>query len=152
MGVAIVSEDAVSSMFITLAAVAAILALWRGRRRPWVLVLLGMAALAVGAALWGGGSHTWGPSGPGAGAVRQTELSAPGRALQGVGGLDTATSATGSFTTSLPIQAPVFHGLQPRISLDYDSSGGNGEVGCWVAIDGWIGDRQKWSPGRASEV
>jgi hypothetical protein len=45
------------------------------------------------------------------------------------GGLEAQTTAGGSFTDSLPIQVPAFHGLEPHISLDYDSANGNGEVG-----------------------
>jgi hypothetical protein len=51
------------------------------------------------------------------------------RVAQSTGGLAAETSATGSFTNSIPIQVPAFHGIQPRVSLDYDSGTGNGEVG-----------------------
>jgi hypothetical protein len=43
------------------------------------------------------------------------------RVAQSTGGLAAETSATGSFTNSIPIQVPAFHGIQPRVSLDYDS-------------------------------
>jgi RHS repeat-associated protein len=45
------------------------------------------------------------------------------------GGLAAETSAIGSFTNSVPIQIPSFHGIEPHVSLDYDSAAGNGEVG-----------------------
>ncbi|MDP4510323.1 FG-GAP-like repeat-containing protein [Nonomuraea turcica] len=38
-------------------------------------------------------------------------------------------SPIGSFTYSLPIRVPAFHGLEPSVALDYDSARGNGEVG-----------------------
>ena len=65
----------------------------------------------------------------------QTRAS-PGRATSATdtgdttsGGLAAAPSATGSFVHSVPIQVPAFHGLEPRVSLDYDSAAGNGEAG-----------------------
>jgi RHS repeat-associated protein len=45
------------------------------------------------------------------------------------GGLEADTSAVGSFTNSVPIDVPAFHGLEPPVSLEYDSNGGNGELG-----------------------
>lgn len=46
-----------------------------------------------------------------------------------VGGLEARTSPTGSFTHSVPVTVPTFHGIEPRISLDYDSTAGISEVG-----------------------
>jgi RHS repeat-associated protein len=48
---------------------------------------------------------------------------------QKAGGLEAQPSANGSFTHAIPIQVPAFHGIQPSVSLGYDSSAGNGEVG-----------------------
>jgi RHS repeat-associated protein len=45
------------------------------------------------------------------------------------GGLTARTSPVGSFTDSVRITVPEFHGIEPHISLDYDSAAGNGEVG-----------------------
>jgi hypothetical protein len=61
-------------------------------------------------------------SGPGTGPASLAAAAAPG-------GLAAETSATGSFAHALPIQVPGFHGIEPRVSLDYDSAAGNGEVG-----------------------
>jgi RHS repeat-associated protein len=45
---------------------------------------------------------------------------------QGLGNID---PYSGSFSTNFPVEVPVFHGLEPKLSLAYDSSGGNGWVG-----------------------
>lgn len=47
----------------------------------------------------------------------------------GPGGLDREPSPSGSFTESLPVRVPAFHGIEPELSLDYDSAGGNSDVG-----------------------
>ena len=39
------------------------------------------------------------------------------------------TTATGSFTDSMGIDVPAFHGIEPHVSLDYASDVGNREVG-----------------------
>ena len=39
------------------------------------------------------------------------------------------TTPTGSFTDSITIDVPAFHGIEPDISLDYDSNNGNSEIG-----------------------
>jgi RHS repeat-associated protein len=69
-------------------------------------------------------------------AVNGQIWAAPGRAASAMdtgdntsGGLAAAPSATGSFVHSVPIQVPAFRGLEPRVSLDYDSATGNGEAG-----------------------
>ena len=45
------------------------------------------------------------------------------------GGLEVQPTSMGSFTHSIDIAVPGFRGLEPHVSLDYDSSGGNGPVG-----------------------
>jgi hypothetical protein len=45
------------------------------------------------------------------------------------GGLAASASPVGAFTNSVPITVPSFHGLEPHVSLEYDSSAGNGEAG-----------------------
>jgi RHS repeat-associated protein len=44
-------------------------------------------------------------------------------------GVDVETSPSGSFTKSLPIIVPAFYGIEPQVSLEYDSSTGNGGAG-----------------------
>lgn len=43
---------------------------------------------------------------------------------------------TGAFTTSVPIQVPTFHGLQPALSLRYSSQSGDGWLGEGWTLDG----------------
>jgi RHS repeat-associated protein len=58
---------------------------------------------------------------------------------------DTAyTPWNGSFSTSVPITVPAFRGLEPSLSLDYNSSGGirsitsaNGNLGIGWTLNGW---------------
>jgi hypothetical protein len=45
------------------------------------------------------------------------------------GTADADTSPVGSFTTTIPVVVPAFHGIEPKISISYDSATGNGEVG-----------------------
>jgi RHS repeat-associated protein len=52
-----------------------------------------------------------------------------GAPATGAGGLTAQTSPIGSFAHSVPIRVPGFHGIEPVVSLDYDSAGGNGVVG-----------------------
>lgn len=59
---------------------------------------------------------------------QQAPSSASAPAPAGEGAPD-QVSAIGSFTHSVPIQVPAFHGLEPSLSLDYDSAQGNGEIG-----------------------
>ena len=43
----------------------------------------------------------------------------------------------GSYTTSVPIAVPAFHGLEPKLSLAYDSGGGNGLLGVGWRLNGF---------------
>src|SRR2546426_11755500 len=64
------------------------------------------------------------------------------------GGLAAETSAIGSFTNSVPIRVPSFHGIEPHVSLDYDSESGYGEVGVWWRlIDGYLFSRRGLNSG-----
>jgi virulence plasmid B protein len=38
-------------------------------------------------------------------------------------------SSSGDYRTSIPIRVPPFHGLEPKLALEYDSSAGNGQLG-----------------------
>jgi hypothetical protein len=40
----------------------------------------------------------------------------------------------GSYTTSVDIEVPAFHGIEPHISLDYDSSSNNADI--WESAGG----------------
>src|SRR5262245_55411868 len=42
----------------------------------------------------------------------------------------------GGFSTSIPIEVPAFHGLDPHLSLRYDSTRLNGFVGVGWSLDG----------------
>jgi RHS repeat-associated protein len=53
---------------------------------------------------------------------------------------------TGAFTTSIPIEVPKFHGLEPRLSLEYNSQGGNGLAGVGWGLSGFS-VIQRGSPG-----
>jgi len=46
------------------------------------------------------------------------------------------TSASGAFTTSVEIDVPEFHGLEPELDLFYDSGNGNGFTGMGWALGG----------------
>lgn len=67
----------------------------------------------------------WNPPPPSPG----SELPAPFAAMDGPGGLAAETSSTGSFTNTVAIEVPSFHGIEPGVALNYDSATGNGEVG-----------------------
>ncbi|MFD3505374.1 FG-GAP-like repeat-containing protein [Streptomyces sp. NPDC058678] len=78
---------------------------------------------------------------PGVQAPRQTRADAASRQAA-PGGLDIQPTATGSFTHSLPIEIPRFHGLEPPVALDYDSASSNGDVGMgWRLTAGSIINR-----------
>jgi RHS repeat-associated protein len=44
---------------------------------------------------------------------------------------------TGAYQTSIPIQVPAYHELEPRLSLVYDSSRGNGLLGVGWSLSGY---------------
>ncbi len=58
-----------------------------------------------------------------------------------------ALADSGSYSTSVSIAVPVFHGLAPRISLTYDSQGGNGSVGTGWSLQA-ASSIQRASPGQ----
>ena len=43
---------------------------------------------------------------------------------------DADVDASGSFSTNVPLTSPAFHGIEPRLSLNYSSAG----------VEGWLGD------------
>ncbi|MBP6843309.1 MAG: VCBS repeat-containing protein [Kofleriaceae bacterium] len=55
----------------------------------------------------------------------------------------------GTFQTSIQIETPPFHGLEPRLSVGYSSSAGNGFVGVGWSLDG-IGVVERAGPGRGA--
>ncbi|WP_200215480.1 FG-GAP-like repeat-containing protein [Micromonospora coerulea] len=95
---------------------------WAGRSISWPL---GLAIGVVGAFIIMGA--VW------LAAVDDDEVAGTAGALPSPapqeGGLDAETSPTGSFTTSFPIRVPAFHGIEPGLSLEYDSGAGNEELG-----------------------
>src|SRR5438445_4220482 len=38
-------------------------------------------------------------------------------------------SSSGDYRTSIAIKVPPFHGIEPKLALEYDSSAGNGQLG-----------------------
>ncbi|HZM78956.1 MAG TPA: RHS repeat-associated core domain-containing protein [Candidatus Limnocylindrales bacterium] len=46
------------------------------------------------------------------------------------------SGSTGAFTTSVPLSVPEFHGLEPELSLAYDSGSGNGFTGMGWTLTG----------------
>ena len=67
--------------------------------------------------------------------IRQTRISALARAVAIAALLWSSVPALaevdqyGSYSTGIKIDVPVFHGLEPQVSLSYSSNGGNGNVG-----------------------
>src|SRR5262249_11309630 len=55
----------------------------------------------------------------------------------------------GAFTHAVPIAVPAFHGIEPRLSLDYNSSGGNTNAGAEWALGGF-GVIERQSPGKGA--
>ena len=58
-------------------------------------------------------------------------------ALAGPGGLGDVVLSTGSYSQSVSIEVPPFHGLEPRLALTYSSGGGNGIVGVGWGLSGF---------------
>jgi RHS repeat-associated protein len=56
---------------------------------------------------------------------------------------------TGAYQTTVPIDVPPYHGLEPRLSLDYNSSGGNGWLGVGWSMSG-LSTIERASPGRGT--
>ncbi|APR88402.1 Hypothetical protein A7982_13751 [Minicystis rosea] len=50
----------------------------------------------------------------------------------GGGGVSQVDTFNGSLTHAIPIQVPAFHGIEPKLSIGYNSAGGNG----WLGV-GW---------------
>ena len=61
---------------------------------------------------------------------------APDPAPPGKGGAGLEPS-TGSFVRTIPIEAPPFHGIEPRLALAYSSQAGNGFVGVGWRLGGF---------------
>lgn len=57
--------------------------------------------------------------------------------------------ASGSYRTSLPIVLPPFHGIEPKLSLSYDSSAGRGFAGFGWRLNGF-GIIERRSKGRGT--
>src|SRR5688572_21272228 len=55
----------------------------------------------------------------------------------------------GALQTSIPIEVPAFHGIEPRLALAYSSTGGNGFVGVGWDLAG-VGVIERTSPGRGA--
>ena len=53
----------------------------------------------------------------------------------------------GAFTTGVPIEVPAFHGIEPALSLSYNSRGGDGWLGIDWRLDG-LWSIQRASPGK----
>jgi hypothetical protein len=58
-----------------------------------------------------------------------------------------ATSPSGSFQAAIPIEVPPYHGLQPQLAFEYDSSAGNGLVGVGWQLGG-LSQIRRAGPGR----
>ncbi len=120
-----VAPDVIGTVGLCVALLAAALG-GRSRRRPRGLSgLVGMLCLGVLVAvgmLYAGATGGITAGHPVTVANTMTADPAPG-------GLDVQPTATGSFKHSVPIQVPAFRGLEPGISLEYDSAAGNGEIG-----------------------
>lgn len=56
-------------------------------------------------------------------------------------------SPYGAFQTSVPIEVPPYHGLEPRLNLAYNSSAGNGWLGVGWDLSG-VSSIERASPGR----
>jgi hypothetical protein len=56
------------------------------------------------------------------------------------------SSFFGSYKESIAISIPPHHGVEPKLSLEYDSSGGNGLVGVGWSLQGWD-TIQRFQPG-----
>src|SRR5262249_25612708 len=57
--------------------------------------------------------------------------------------------SAGAHVTTIPINVPPFHGIEPRLALSYSSQAKNGQVGVGWVLDG-IGFIERASPGRGS--
>src|SRR5215831_5825903 len=55
----------------------------------------------------------------------------------------------GAFEDDVPIVVPPFHGIEPKLSLHYNSSGGNGPVGVGWAVTGFS-TIERASPGNGA--
>src|SRR4051794_594479 len=56
---------------------------------------------------------------------------------------------TGAYQTSIPIEVPPYHGLEPNLSLTYNSGGGNGWIGLGWSLSG-LSRIERASPGRGA--
>jgi hypothetical protein len=80
--------------------------------------------------------------------LAQRSQSAPDAAsnAEGLGKID---PYSGSFSTNFPIEVPPFRGLEPRLGLAYDSSGGNGWLGVGWTLTG-LSIIERAAPGRGA--
>lgn len=63
--------------------------------------------------------------------------------------LQSSVSSSGSFNTTVPIELPPYHGLQPALSIVYDSQGGDGWLGVGWNLTGLLTIRRT-SPGKGT--
>src|SRR5882724_1749075 len=70
-------------------------------------------------------------------------------ASSGLRAQDQVDGANGSFVQTIPIQVPPFFGIEPKLSLSYDSKVGNGPLGMGWRVDG-LSVIQRASPGRGA--
>ncbi|MBI2390615.1 MAG: hypothetical protein HYV09_13575, partial [Deltaproteobacteria bacterium] len=73
-------------------------------------------------------------------------LAASTARAEGSGEVDTFY---GSFGTEVPVEVPVFHGLEPRLKLAYSSTGGDGLAGVGFGLGGFGGITRGRSGGGA---
>src|SRR5215831_8718721 len=71
------------------------------------------------------------------GSGRGAAQGAPPEAGGGGGGVSEVNQFVGSARATIPIRAPNYRGLEPKLSLVYDSGGGNGFVGVGWSLSGF---------------
>ncbi len=62
---------------------------------------------------------------------------------------DISADPAGAYTTSVPIDLPSYRGLEPRLSLDFNSNAGNGMLGVGWTIVG-MSTITRFSPGKGA--
>jgi virulence plasmid B protein len=58
-------------------------------------------------------------------------------AAAGPGGLGDVVLSSGTYTQSVPIEVPPYHGLEPKLAISYSSQGGNGFAGVGWSLSGF---------------
>jgi RHS repeat-associated protein len=86
------------------------------------------------------GSHAAGSGGP-------ANAAFPAGATAGA--TNASASSSGDYQTAVPIAVPPYHGLQPRLSLAYNSSGRNAWLGVGWQLSG-LSSIRRTSPGRGA--